>query len=661
MVSRLPGDSPPNMTAPTLAVQPAIAAEWSGCVDVAELFGDGCMTGPSLLASVAFCIALGTAPISAHAQAEGVVRPVGHPERVATEQALTDVRTFAVARAGDRVLVVYVQANDPYARGQLRTALLREAPDRALQREGTDRTLAPGALALAVSWDGHSGAVVYTVPRPHRGEAPGAHRPRTGGRDRALADPLGPAALTAADVMFQRIDENGAPVGRAVLAFEENSRAFRVAIGRDGENWQLAWTGGLSIDDEIQGTVRTMRVTAQGVPRSFASETGFTGQVGDVLRVVPAGGARHDATVIFTGERCVSHEHEPPNREPAIDPSAAIESHPRALLPQQPPHEHVGPPIVCDGWQIFAAPLHADGATGPIVAGPVLSRDALAVIDPRDPMRLVAPLDGGLTAFDLDPLGHAAHATLLGDALLPGATRAASIAPSDAEPTSALATTPSRIAPPMPPDAPGMLRVPAAFDAARIGDGLAVFALSPSHQRAVFGSFGAAGGAGTLVLTAPAPLAFDVALAAGERSDPWLFAQTGAAVGGPLVFLRGDASALHAAPPEMPWPGDERFVQQMLRARAARAAYTAVEGVFGPLSERPDAATNPHLAGLAAGLRRLRGPWDLACESLQERARFLARHGADADITQLAAMQCELPPEPVIPGTPGAPPIAPQP
>jgi hypothetical protein len=100
----------------------------------------------------------------------------------------------------------------------------------------------------------------------------------------------------------------------------------------------------------------------------------------------------------------------------------------------------------------------------------------------------------------------------------------------------------------------------------------------------------------------------------------------------------------------MPWLGDDRFVQHLLRARAARAAFTATETVFTPLSTHPDAATNTRLPGLVAALHRLRGPWEMACEALQERARFLARHGVDPDIVQFAAMQCEMPPEPVLPG-----------
>ncbi len=204
-----------------------------------------------------------------------------------------------------------------------------------------------------------------------------------------------------------------------------------------------------------------------------------------------------------------------------------------------------------------------------------------------------------------------------------------------------------------------MLRAPLVLDAAVSDARLAIIALSPSRARVAFGSFPVGGDPGVRVFTAPGPRTFDVAIAGDGVHAPWLFAQTGTFLGGPLVYLHGDVEALHAAIPEAPWAGDERFLQHLLRARAARAAYTAAEGVYGPLSERPDAATNPRLPPLAAGMRRLRGPWDLACEALRERARFLVRHGVDLDINQLVSEQCELPPEPVLPGTPGAPAPAP--
>jgi hypothetical protein len=126
-----------------------------------------------------------------------------------------------------------------------------------------------------------------------------------------------------------------------------------------------------------------------------------------------------------------------------------------------------------------------------------------------------------------------------------------------------------------------------------------------------------------------------------------------------LLALRIDPNALQPATPEARWAGDERFMQQLARARAGRAAYTAAETSVMQAAGRPDAATNPALPSMIAGLHRVRGPWELACEALTERARYLARHGTDADIVTIAAQQCELPPEPVVPGT--APGTAPAP
>src|SRR5207302_599443 len=127
--------------------------------------------------------------------------------------------------------------------------------------------------------------------------------------------------------------------------------------------------------------------------------------------------------------------------------------------------------------------------------------------------------------------------------------------------------------------------------------GLVFAAVSPSHQRLVYGAQSSAGGATALTVLAPGARVYDVALAPGATA--WLFAQTGDALGGPLVFFDGADAPAHAAPPETRWPGDERLRVALLRARAARAAYTDVEGTFLALSARPDAASNPHLPGLS--------------------------------------------------------------
>lgn len=563
----------------------------------------------------------------AAAQTDLVIHPSGHPDRVASEHAITDVRAFAVARAADRILVAYVQAGEPRARGALRTALLHEGADHRLVREAPDHTLAPLAYALAVSWNGHDGAIVYTVPRPHRGEAPGTHRQRAGSVERSLAEPLGATTLTAGDVMFQRLDENGAPVGRPLLVFEENSRAYGVAIARDGGAWQLAWSGGISVDNEITGTVRTMRIAADGSARAFASDTGFTGGVGNVLRVISSNGSRRDPWVVFSGERCLTHEHDAPLVPRDSEPTSVADAHPRTMLPQQPPHEHIGPPIVCDPRHLYAVSLRADGSTGAIVTGPALSADALALISSDATARMVTAIDQALVVVELDPRGTLRMTRTL-----------------------AAASTASASPAPEAHDADAIVRAPAILDAAAARDAITVAALDGRRTRVAFTRDSDATHRAASVLLAPAPRTYDVALATDPEREPWLFAMTGTSLGGPLVVLRGDVDALHAAAVDARWQGDERFTQSLLRARAARAAFTAAESGYTSMAGRPDAATNPNLANVAAGLRRLRGPWEMACGGLQERARYLARHGADADITQFAAQQCEMPPEPVAPG-----------
>jgi hypothetical protein len=571
--------------------------------------------------TAAIALAAAIVPCVARAQLppEPVARLTGHPERVASGRGITDVRAFAVTRSADRVLVAYTQAGEPRARGALRTALLREGSDHVLVREAPDHTLAPIAERLALSWNGRDGAVVYTVARPHRGERPGARVPRNVALEQALANPLGGSSLTAADVVFQRLDENGAPLGRPVLVFDENARAFDVALARDGDGWIVAWSGALSADGEITGTVRWNRIDAHGAPRAFASTTDFTGQVGAALEIVPAAGARTQPWVVFSGERCLTREDEPPAVQPPLDTRAANETRGHSSLPQQPPHEHPGPPIVCEGLHVYAAPLHAAGATGPIVTGPAITNDAVRVVMDNDAAHLVAPLERGLVVFDLDATGAMRERRVI-----------ASTASSPA---------------PIVVDAGSILRAPAALDVSMHDGAVQLVALARTHTRFVFAS-----AANTETLVATPSAAYGLALASEPSRDPWVFFVAGSSIGGPLLALRADATALQPAEPLTPWTGDERFMQQLARARAARAAYTAAETTVMQTASRPDAATNPALPGMIAGLHRVRGPWELACEALTERARWLARHGVTGDIVQIAGQQCELPPEPVVPG-----------
>jgi hypothetical protein len=596
-------------------------------------------------------------PAALRAQAAPAT-PVGHPARIAPLTALAEVRTFAVVRAGDRALVAYVEAGELRARGTLRLALLRAAGGGVLERVGTDRTLAPGASVVALAWDGARGAVAYVVPRPHRGQDAAArarhHRPEDTAR--ALADPLGPSTLTAGDVMLQRVDGEGAPVGRPVPVFEENSRAFAVAVAFEGDGYRVAWSGGIVADDEVLGTVRTMHVTGTGVARAAASDTGFTGQVGGVLRVVPASPRHPSPWVLWTGERCAAREDLPPVPRPSTPTN--VDHRPGA---PPPPHVQGGRPIECGSRRLYAAELHADGTTGAVLAGPRVGGDAFALAPrgPEGPGALV-PVAGGERPY----LGLAPHpgspsapgaetpALVRAPAPSPAAPGASEVQPEGLPPASQI--TPSRVPPPgaLAPEA--IAATPLALDATGANDATWFLALSPERTRVIYGT--RRGADFSLVPFAPGARTWEIALAGAAAGEPWIFARTGDPTAGPLVYVDGATAARTPTPPEAAWAGDERLRVFLLRARATRAAFTDLEGTFNALSARADAATNPSLPGLAASMRRLRSHWQGACEPLLERARWLVRHGVDAAVTDLARAQCEIPPEPAAPGTAPAPP-----
>ncbi len=560
-------------------------------------------------------------------------------------------------------MIAYI-SSDLRWRSSVRTVLMRELPNHGgLERATWDTIIGRPAVAVGLTWDGARGAVVYVVPRPHRGEDDGDRRRRVRGVGaRATSNPTGNSALTAGDIMLQRLDANGAPIGRPILAFEENARTFRVAVAPDGDGWLLAWTGAIVHGDEVLGTVRTIRVNAQGQPRSYASDTGFTGQVGDVLRVLPRGDDRHGMRIVWTGERCRSRTDVPPWPAFEGDPSAAIETRVRQLMNQNPPHEHPGPRLECTPVGAFAAEVMPDGSTRPIVDGPALASDTLATLRGRDGGVEIlgsarTATQAQLTAWPLDAAAHVGRPRVLASST-PATRTSVPATQSPGAAGSSSAPEPSTVAPPSAPTSGDIVRVPAQLDAFADGDALDVVALSPTRARVVISHQRDAAAVPDASLLAPGIRAWDVALAGARGAGAWVLTQVGSSVGGPLLFIDPATAQGHVASAESPWLGDERLRRHLLRVLAARAADTAFLYTYGPMVDRPENAANPNMPGMASSLRRLRSRWDEACNPLQERARWLVHHGGPPDVAVLARLLCEIPAEPVmpaaVPGAPGA-------
>jgi hypothetical protein len=295
--------------------------------------------------------------------------------------------------------------------------------------------------------------------------------------------------------------------------------------------------------------------------------------------------------------------------------------------------------------------MRADGTLTPIQAGPALARDALAVVDGRVvyPAREAAQ-QAALLLASIDQHGRASapRSLVLRGPVLPPLTGQA--VPAGGDDT---APQPSLVRPPSPPDRTQILRAPFALDAATNGARRALAAVSPTHRRIVLARFDPTTATPAEIDTHAQPVepTHDLALLGADAGPPWLLLRVGSAAGGPLVWsLIEGPSAPAEAPVEQPWQGDERLRTHLLRARAARAAVTDLDHTLGPLSAQRDAAINPAMPGLVSSMRRLRVRWVDACDALQARARFLVRRGLDRDLETLARQQCEIPPEPSVPG-----------
>lgn len=582
-------------------------------------------------------------------------------------------RTFAAARVGDRVLLVYVE-NDGF-RGALRSALFsRSVVDgvTTLTRVRDDLLLAPNVRSVSLVWDGHRGAVAFVVPRmgalPPPSERPRPRGPtlrREGeGALASLDDPLGPVVGSGGEVAFLPLDADGAPQGAPRVVFSENNRLWRVALASEGLGWALAWTGGVVTDGEVRGTVRAMRLTAEGRPlRPMASAMGWSGDVGDQVAVTRLG----DATlVLFSGAQCLAREGEaPPPLSLNDDPSRDIDPPGRNPQPQAPVLRAPGPPVQCDATRFHIARLHDDHRLDLVASGPWITADTGAVASGA----LLVPLGvaGGHAVARLtfdergfgeawDVLSRAAIAPVPRPAVPPQATDNLRRPPPEFEYPLAEHPVPP---PELPTTAtlrqflspPRVLRgVPTSEEAPVVAvthDRRGVALLRPNH--------------GMTLLATTASFFYDVAVLPGEGDTHLIFTREGT-WSGPLRFFapgaEGPSEPVHlpvayAVPPpsaarpsryplRAPYVYDAEFARLFVRTRTLRAQFMRHENIAGLLASRPTAPSDPRMPGLLAVRRNLQNRWEVSCAALRRRAIALARNGAGDEPLRGVDPLCEI-------------------
>lgn len=619
-------------------------------------------------------MALVSAPAAALAQLPPLeaTRAGPHPRAVTQGAVMVFARAFAASRDGDRVLVVYTENDGP--RGALRSALFARTvgADGAttLTRARDDVTLAPNVRSVSLAWDGRRGAVAFVVPRvayvPPPSERP---RPRVFvrrervGVPASAADPLGPVVPSGGEVGFVALDGDGAPVGEARSVFTENSRLWRAAIAPEGDGWVVAWTGATVTDDEVRGTVRALRLGADGAPaRPMASATSWSGDVGDQLAVTRVGEV---TTVVFSGSRCVARVGEPaPPTSINLDPSRDIDPPGRRPQPQAEPHLAPGPPIVCGPTSLHAGVLRADHSLGPFVAGPWLTSD-VATIE-RDVALFPVPSPAGVSLARVALTGYrfGAITDAATDAPLAPPTPPA-VPPQSTEnlrrpsPDAEVTVHERPVPPPALPTPETLGRVLAAPRALRGAPSVrgAPAALITSDRRAV----ALMRGREATLLATTGSLFYDAAVLPGGDGSHLVLTREGT-WSGPLRFFVAGASgpaqpaALEAAlavptppsarPPRYalrtPYVYDEDFARLFARARMLRAVFMRHENVAGLLAARPQAPTDPRMPGLLAVRRNHQNRWEVACSALRRRAVTLARAGAGEDVVQGVNQLCEI-------------------
>lgn len=596
-------------------------------------------------------------------------RPGPHPNTVAEATPLAFARAFAAAREGDRVLVVYIENDGP--RGALRSALFqRVARDgvQSLERARGDLTLAPNVRSVSLAWDGRAGAVAFVVPRvayvPPPSERP---RPRAPARPRvgvpaSAADPLGPVVGSGGEVAFLALDAAGAPAGEPRVVFNENNRLWRAAIAAEPTGWALAWTGGTVTDDEVRGTVRALRLAADGTPlRPMASAARWSGDVGDQLAVVRVG----DATaVVFSGARCLARDGEAAPAMLNQDPSRDIDLPTRNPQPQAPLVRAPGPPVACEPVRLHVAPLREDHAFGDFSAGPWIASDTGSI----GPGAALVPVGAGgdvaLARVTFDPSGFGSATALATGAPLAPSPRP-EVPPQSTDnlrrpsPDFDYAVGERPVPPPDPPSADTVARFlapPRGLRGAPAASDAPAAAITSDRRGIALVARGA-----TSLLATTASLFFDAAVLPGADGTSLVLTREGI-WSGPLRFfapraaggltpLRLEPATAIAPPPATrmvryplvtPYVYDADFARLFARARALRAHFMRHENVAGAMAARPTAPTDPRMPGLLAVRTNLRNRWESACAALRRRATVLARNGAGDALLQGVGPLCEI-------------------
>lgn len=616
--------------------------------------------------------ALVIAPALASAQLPPLeaTRAAPHPRSAVSGAPVAFARTFAAARDGDRVLVVYVENDGP--RGALRSALFtRTVADgvTSLARARDDVTLAPNVRSVSLTWDGRRGAVAFVVPRvayvPPPSERP---RPRIIARPRvgvpaSADDPLGPVVGSGGEVAFLALDVEGAAVGEPRVVFTENSRLWRTAITAEPSGWAVAWTGGVVTDDEVRGTVRALRLAPDGTPaRPMASANGWSGDVGDQLTIARVGEV---TALVFSGARCVARVGETaPPQSVNEDPSRDIDPPNRNPQPQAPVVRAPGPPVECGPTSLHLARLRDDHTLGLPFLGPWLPADTGtlgqgAVIVP---VGTAAGVTFARLRFNEFALGAATD--LVTGASITPAPRPA-VSPQSTEnlhrpaPDFTYVVGERPVPPPDPPSPAtltALLSPPRGLRGAPETEGAPAVAIT-SDRRGV--ALVRARGGATLLATTPS-LFYDAAVLPGAGGAHLIFTREGTWSGPLRFFAPGDegpaeparldlAVAVQSATPRpsryplrAPYVYDAEFARLFARARTLRAQFMRHENIAGMMAARPTAPTDPRMPGLLAVRNNLRNRWEVSCAALRRRATVLARGGAGDDVIHGVNQLCEI-------------------
>ncbi len=557
------------------------------------------------------------------------------------EAVVPQARAFAAVRAGDRALVAYID-NQTGGRGVLHTALLRANDPGGLTRLRPDVEIAAPVRALALTWDGTHGAIVYIVPRVLPGgfaHGPPPPQRRSTPLPPSVADPFGPSSASGGDVVLQRLDANGNSLGAPIPVFTENARLYRVAVASEGDLWTVAWTGATVTDDEVRGTIRAMRVRSTGPRRGAASATGWTGDTGDALRIVRTDDPTPRTVVLWTGARCASRSTLASPVPLATDPSARVENPTRRPLPQEPPTEVYGPPIACASVALHAAEFRPEDSFAQWTSTDALSTDALAVT----PTYATTSLGGALVRFQLAPAADFGHVAPLFASQRP-VPPAVLPPPPDTEPRERPADGVDPVlteAPVPPPQAIPLsvgIRAPVALDA--MGDSLAE--VTTDHHTVAWVRPGASpSDPEVTALASTRGLWMDVAWLQ-DNTHPWVLARDGI-WGGPVWLLSPDAPVVRPVPSDP--PVDLGFARLWVRARTARGMFIRYENVAGALAARPEAPTDPRMPGVLASRARIQLRWQQVCGQLQARAQTLVRHGAPQDLLSSVRSVCQDEPD----------------